>query len=46
MFQLGKLKPTVVILQLVDKSAKTPRGLIEDVIVKIKRLKFVICQLF
>jgi hypothetical protein len=30
---LGELKPTTVILQLVDRSIKKPRGVIEDVII-------------
>ncbi|CAA7404081.1 unnamed protein product [Spirodela intermedia] len=43
-FQLGELKPTTVILQLVDRSAKTPRRLVEDVIVKIKGCRYAIIK--
>ncbi|XP_031259309.1 uncharacterized protein LOC116117421 [Pistacia vera] len=39
-FNLGKLKSTVVILQLADQSVKMPRGLIEYVLVKVEELYF------
>ena len=39
-FGIGELKPTSVILQLADRSIKTPCGLIEDVIVKINTCYF------
>jgi hypothetical protein len=32
---LGKLQPTSITLQLVDKSIKRPRGILEDVLVKV-----------
>ena len=32
-FQIGELKPTPMILQLADRSVRTPRGLVEDVLV-------------
>ncbi|XP_043717496.1 uncharacterized protein LOC122665411 [Telopea speciosissima] len=39
-FGLGELKSTEVILQLVDRSVKRPRGLLEDVLVKVDDLYF------
>jgi uncharacterized coiled-coil protein SlyX len=40
--QLGlrELKPTTVILQLADRSIKTPMGIIEDVIIKVDKFFF------
>ncbi|KAI3770488.1 hypothetical protein L6452_01622 [Arctium lappa] len=35
-FEFGELKATSVLLQLADRSVKTPRGVLEDVIVKIE----------
>ena len=37
---LGELKPTSVSLQLADRSIKYPRGVIENVLVKMKKLYF------
>ena len=37
---LGEPKPTSVSLQLADRSIKYPRGVIKDVLVKIKKLYF------
>jgi hypothetical protein len=37
---LGELKPTTVILQLADRSIKKPRGIIEDVIIKVDKFFF------
>ena len=39
-FGLGELKPTSVTLQLADRSVKVPRGIIEDVLVKVDRFYF------
>jgi hypothetical protein len=39
-FGLGELRPTSVTLQLADRSVTTPRGIIEDVIVKVKDFYF------
>ncbi|XP_031270520.1 uncharacterized protein LOC116128893 [Pistacia vera] len=39
-FNLGELKSTEVILQLANQSVKMPRGLIEDVFVKVEELYF------
>ncbi|XP_043717685.1 uncharacterized protein LOC122665597 [Telopea speciosissima] len=39
-FGLGELKSTEVILQLADHSMKRPRGLLEDVLVKVDDLYF------
>ncbi|XP_031271384.1 uncharacterized protein LOC116129790 [Pistacia vera] len=39
-FNLGELKSTEVILQLADRSVKLPKGLIEDVLVKVEELYF------
>ena len=37
---LGESKPTSVTLQLVDKSVKRPRGIIEDVLIKVDKFYF------
>ncbi|XP_059650297.1 uncharacterized protein LOC132296071 [Cornus florida] len=38
--RLGELKPTSIILQLADKSTKQPRGIIEDIIIKVNKFYF------
>ena len=37
---LGELKPTSVSFQLVDRYIKYPRGVIEDVLIKVEKLYF------
>jgi hypothetical protein len=37
---LGELKPTTVMLQLANRSMKRPRGIIEDVLIKIDKFYF------
>jgi hypothetical protein len=37
---LGELKPTTVTLQLADKSLKRPRGILEDVLIKVDKFYF------
>ena len=37
---LGEARPTTVTLQLADRSLKHPRGVIEDVIVKVDKFIF------
>jgi len=37
---LGELKPTTVVLQLADRSVKKPRGVIEDVIIRVDKFYF------
>ena len=37
---LGELKPTRMSIQLADKSIKHPRGIIEDVLVKVDKFIF------
>ncbi|KAI3461839.1 hypothetical protein Pfo_018502 [Paulownia fortunei] len=37
---LGEAKPTTVLLQLADRSIKYPRGVIEDVLVKVDKFIF------
>ena len=37
---LGEARPTIVSLQLADKSLKHPRGVIEDVLVKVDKFIF------
>jgi hypothetical protein len=37
---LGELKPTSMILQLADWSVKIPRGIIEDVLIKVNKFYF------
>jgi hypothetical protein len=39
---LGELKPTIMILQLADRSIKKPRGIIEDVIIKVDKFFFLV----
>jgi len=39
-FSLGEVKPIPVTLQFVDRSMKVPRGLIEDVLVKVDKFYF------
>jgi len=38
--ELGELKPTRVTLQLVDRSVKVPRGIVEDVLVQVDKFYF------
>jgi hypothetical protein len=37
---LGELKPTTVMLQLADRSLKRPRGILEDVLIKVDKFYF------
>ena len=37
---LGELKPTSMMLQLADRSVKIPRGIIEDVLIKLDEFYF------
>uniref|UniRef100_A0A2N9FCS6 RNA-directed DNA polymerase n=1 Tax=Fagus sylvatica TaxID=28930 RepID=A0A2N9FCS6_FAGSY len=37
---LGELKPTMVVLQLADWSVKTPKGVVEDVLVQIDKFYY------
>ena len=37
---LGEASPTIVTLQLADRSLKHPRGVIEDVLVKVDKFIF------
>ena len=37
---LGEARPTIVTLQLADRSLKHPKGMIEDVLVKVKKFIF------
>jgi hypothetical protein len=37
---LGELKPTTVTLQLADRSFKRPRGILEDVLIKVDKFYF------
>jgi hypothetical protein len=37
---LGELKPTTVMLQLADRLMKRPRGIIEDVLIKVDKFYF------
>jgi hypothetical protein len=38
--QLGELKPTSMTLQLADRSVKVPRGIVEDVLIKVDKFYF------
>ena len=40
LFDFGELKPTSIILQLVDRSVKVPRGMIENVLVQVDEFYF------
>uniref|UniRef100_A0A2N9ID69 Reverse transcriptase domain-containing protein n=1 Tax=Fagus sylvatica TaxID=28930 RepID=A0A2N9ID69_FAGSY len=37
---LGEIKPTMVVLQLADRSVKRPRGVVEDVLVQIDKFYY------
>jgi hypothetical protein len=37
---LGELKPTSMTLQLADRSMKVPRGIVEDVLIKVDKFYF------
>jgi hypothetical protein len=37
---LGELKPTSMTLQLADQSVKIPRGIVEDVLIKVDKFYF------
>ena len=37
---LGEVKPTTISLQLADRSIKYPRGVIEDILVKVDKFIF------
>ena len=39
-FGLGELKPTSMTLQLADRLAKVPRGIMEDVLIKVDKFYF------
>jgi hypothetical protein len=38
--RLGELKPTSVTLQLADRSIRKPRGVVEDVLVKVENFYY------
>ena len=37
---LGELKPMSMTLQLADKSMKVPRGIVDDVLIKVEKFYF------
>jgi hypothetical protein len=39
---LGELKPTSMTLQLANRSVKRPRGIIEDVLIKVDKFYFLV----
>jgi hypothetical protein len=39
---LGELNPTTMTLQLADRSVKVPRGIIEDVLIKVDKFYFLV----
>jgi hypothetical protein len=39
---LGELKPTTVMLQLADRLLKRPRGILEDVLIKVEKFYFAV----
>ena len=40
--RLGELKPMSMTLKLVDRSVKRPRGIIEDVLIKVDKFYFLV----
>jgi hypothetical protein len=38
--ELGELKPTTMTLQLADRFVKVPRGIVEDVLIKVDKFYF------
>ena len=38
--RLGELKPTTITLSLADRSVKIPKGIVEDVLVKVDKLYY------
>ena len=38
--ELGELKPTSMTLQLADRLVKVPRGIVEDVLIKVDKFYF------
>jgi hypothetical protein len=43
---LGELKPTSMTLQLADRSVKVPRGIIEDVLIKVDKFYYPVDFIF
>lgn len=39
---LGTLKPTQICIQLADRSTKYPRGIVEDVLVRVEKFIFLV----
>ena len=39
---LGELKPTIITLSLADRSVKTPKGIVEDVLVKVDKFYYLV----
>ena len=39
---LGELKPTTITLSLADKSVKIPKGIVEDVLVKVDKFYYLV----
>ena len=39
---IGNLKPTKIILQLADRSVRTPRGVVEDVLIQVDKFHFLV----
>jgi hypothetical protein len=39
---LGELKPTSMTIQLANRSVKRPRGIIEDVLIKVDKFYFLV----
>ena len=37
---LGELHPTLMVLQLADRSLKIPRGIVEDVLIEVEKFNF------
>ena len=37
---LGELKSTIMVFQLVDRSTRLPRGMVEDVLIKVREFIF------
>ena len=39
---IGNLNPTKIILQLADRSVRTPRGVVEDVLIQVDKFHFLV----
>jgi len=38
--ELGELKPTKMVIQLADRSTRVPRGMVEDVLIRVGEFSY------